>query len=180
MKSLFSSYTAVISQLEKADWLIPTLARFLFAAILFVYYINSGLTKLGDGFSGLWTPAIGAYAQIFPKALEAVGYDTDALSLFQHLVVIAGTWAEFILPVLIVLGFLTRLAAVGMIGFIVVQSLTDVYGLGLSSEIGGWFDRFPDAIILDQRAFWVFALLILVIKGAGPISFDRAVKSRTV
>jgi putative oxidoreductase len=178
MKLLISIYTAITSPLEKGDWLIPTLARFLFAAILLIYYLNAGLTKLGDGFSGLWTPSVGAYAQIFPKALEAVGYDTEALSMFQHLVVLSGTWAEFILPTLIVLGLLTRLAALGMIGFVVIQSLTDVYGLGLQSEVGSWFDRFPDAIIMDQRAFWVFLLFVLVIKGAGPLSFDRALKSR--
>jgi putative oxidoreductase len=179
MKPLISLYSTIASRLEQADWLIPTLARLLFAAVLLVYYLNSGLTKLGDGFSGLWTPSTGAYAQIFPKAFEAAGYDTEALNIFQHLIVIAGTWSEFILPTLIVLGLLTRLAALGMIGFVVLQSLTDVYGLGLGDEVGGWFDRFPDAIILDQRALWVFILVVLVIKGAGPVSFDRALNSRT-
>lgn len=178
MTSLFSIYQSLAARLERADWLITTLARLLFAAILLVYYLNSGMTKIGDGLSGLWSPSVGAYAQIFPRALEAAGYDTDALSLFQHLVVLAGTWAEFILPVLIVIGLLTRLAALGMIGFVVLQSLTDVYGLGLGDEVGAWFDRFPDAIILDQRAMWIFLLILLVIKGAGPLSFDRAIMRR--
>ncbi|MEW9918889.1 DoxX family protein [Marimonas sp. MJW-29] len=178
MNSLSSLYLGIANRLDRADWLIPTLARFLFAAILTVYFLNSGLTKLGEGVSGIWTPSVGAYAQIFPKALEAAGYDTSALGLYHWLVVLAGTWAEFLLPVMIVLGVLTRLAAIGMIGFVVVQSLTDVYGHGQASEIGAWFDRFPDAIILDQRALWVFLLLTLVIKGAGPISFDRALSAR--
>jgi putative oxidoreductase len=173
-----SLYTRLTTRLEQLDWLVPTLARFLFAAVLLVYFLNSGMTKLGDGLAGLWTPSTGAYAQIFPKALEAVGYDSDALSVFHHLVVILGTWAEFALPALIVLGFLTRLAALGMIGFVFVQSLTDVYGHGQAGEIGTWFDRFPDAIIMDQRALWVFLLLVLVVKGAGPLSFDRALKPR--
>ena len=174
MTALTSRYAALANQLDKADWLVPTLARFLFAAVLLVYFLNSGLTKLGDGIAGLWTPSVGAYAQIFPKALEAAGYDTSALSAYYTLVVLAGTWAEFILPALIVIGLLTRLAALGMIGFVVVQSLTDVYGHGQASEIGAWFDRFPDAIIMDQRALWIFLLLVLVFKGAGPLSFDRA------
>lgn len=180
MTQLIAIYAALASRLERADWLVPTAARFLFAAILLVYYLNSGLTKLGDGFSGLWTPSVGAYAQIFPRVLESVGYDTDALGIFHHLVVIAGTWAEFILPTLIAIGLFTRLAALGMIGFVTLQSLTDVYGLGLKDEVGSWFDRFPDAIIMDQRALWVFLLVVLVIKGAGPLSFDRALKARTV
>lgn len=174
MTSLLSLYASLAGKLERAEWLLPTLARFLFAAVLMVYFLNSGLTKLGDGISGIWTPSVGAYAQIFPRVLEAAGYDTDALSLFHKLVVLAGTWAEFILPVLIVLGFLTRAAAFGMIGFVVVQSLTDIYGHSASDALGAWFDRFPDALIMDQRALWIFLLLVLVVKGAGPLSFDRA------
>lgn len=180
MTSLTSLYTGIADRLDRAEWVLPTLARVLFAAILMVYFLNAGLTKLGDGFSGIWTPSVGAYAQIFPKALEAAGYDTSALGLYHRLVVLAGTWAEFLLPAMIVLGILTRLAALGMIGFVVIQSLTDIYGHGQAGEIGAWFDRFPDAIILDQRALWVFLLLTLVVKGAGPISFDRALApSRT-
>ncbi|KIN64408.1 DoxX subfamily protein [Sulfitobacter noctilucicola] len=180
MTSILSLYASLSDALDRAaGWLLPTSARFLFAAILMVYFLNSGLTKIGEGISGIWTPSVGAYAQIFPKALEAAGYDTDALSPFHTLVVLAGTWAEFLLPAMIVLGILTRLAALGMIGFVTVQSLTDIYGHGQAGEIGAWFDRFPDAIILDQRALWVFLFLVLVFKGAGPLSFDRALKPRT-
>lgn len=176
MNTLISAYSAIASRLDRADWLLPTLARLVFAGVLLFYFLNSGMTKLGDGFAGLWTPSVGAYAQIFPKAIEAAGYDTEALSLYHTLVVLAGTWAEFILPVLIIVGLLTRLAALGMIGFVVVQSLTDVYGHGATDAIGAWFDRFPDAAILDQRALWILLLLVLVIKGAGPLSIDRALK----
>ena len=169
-------YRTTADRLERADWLLPTLARFLFAAVLLVYFLNAGLTKLGPGPLGIFTPSTGAYAQIFPRVFEAVGYDSDALGLFHWLVVVAGTVAEFILPLLIVIGLLTRLAALAMVGFVVVQSLTDLYGHG--SALGAWFDRFPDAHILDQRALWVFLLLVLVIKGAGPLSLDRLIAGR--
>jgi len=172
-----SLYTAVTYELSRDETILPTLARFLFAATLALYFWVSGLTKLGDGVLGIFIPSIGAYAQIFPKAMEAVTYDVTQLSLWHYLVVLGGTWAEFILPALIILGLLTRLAALGMIGFIVVQSLTDLYahgGLEDPKVFGAWFDRFPDSVILDQRAFWVFVLLLLVFKGAGPLSLDRA------
>ena len=177
MTALLNLYRSVTDMLERADWLLPTLARFLFAAILLMYFWVSGLTKLGDGLFGIFSPSTGAYVQIFPRMMEAVGYDTDQFSAFQGLFVLAGTWAEFILPALIVLGLFTRLAALGMIGFVALQSLTDLYGHNGWEDpavLGAWFDRFPDAIIMDQRAFWIFALVVLVIKGAGPISFDRA------
>lgn len=157
---------------------LTTLARFVFAAVLFMYYWNSGLTKLGDG---LFSPSLGAYAQIFPGAMEAAGFDVSQLSSFHWLVVVLGTYAEFALPILIVLGLLTRLAALGMIGFIVVQSMVDLFGHGGIADpatLGAWFDRLPDGVILDQRAFWVFVLATLVLKGAGPISVDRLLFGR--
>lgn len=182
MTALLSLYRAVVDRLEQAGWLLPTLARLLFAAILLMYFWVSGLTKLGEGFTGIFSPSTGAYVQIFPRMMEAVGYDTTQFSVLHKLVILAGTWAEFILPALIVLGLLTRLAALGMIGFIAVQSLTDLYGHNGWADpkvLGAWFDRVPDGIIMDQRAFWVFVLLVLVIKGAGPLSFDRALRGRS-
>ena len=165
--------------IEAQDWLLPLLARLIFAGVLLVYFWASGLTKLGEGPLGLFSPSSGAYAQIFPRAFEAVGYDTDQLGLFHRLVVLAGTLAEFLLPLLIVIGLATRLAALGMIGFVVVQSLTDLFGHGGINHpetLGAWFDRAPDGVILDQRAFWVFLLLVLVIRGAGPLSLDRLLR----
>ena len=62
------------------DALLPILARFLFAAILLVYFWKSGLTKLGEGFAGLFSPSLGAYAQIFPKAIEAAFNTTTTIT----------------------------------------------------------------------------------------------------
>ena len=119
-------------------------------------------------------PSPSAYVTIFPRAFEAVGYDASQFGLFHWAVAFAGTWAEIILPVLIVAGLLTRLAALGMIGFVIVQSWVDIVGHGLApADIGAWFDRVPSSVILDQRAFWVFLLLVLVFRGAGPLSLDR-------
>ncbi|WP_245924886.1 DoxX family protein [Aliiruegeria haliotis] len=153
---------------------MPTLARFTFAAVLLMYFWASAMTKLGDGIFGLFSPSVGAYAQIFPQKAEAVLYDTSQFSIFEKLVILAGTWAEFILPFLLVIGLFTRLAALGMIGFVAVQSLTDIHGHHAdAATIGTWFDRASDSLIMDQRAFWMFVLLVLVLRGAGPISVDR-------
>ncbi len=179
MNALISLHNYVFSKVEKADWLVPTLARFVFAAVLLGYYWNSGLTKLGDGILGIFQPSVGAYAQIFPRVLEAAGYDTSQLSIFHWAVVTAGTWAEFILPTMIILGLLTRLSALGMIGFVVMQSLTDIVGHHAgATTVGAWFDRIENSAIMDQRTFWVFLLIVLVVKGAGPLSLDKLLSKR--
>lgn len=98
------------------------------------YFWSSAATKF-DG--GPFSLSVGAYAQIFPRSFEALGYDASLLSAPYHLVALAGAWAEVMLPLLLVLGLFTRLAAVGMIGFITVQSLTDIYGHMLDAQSGG-------------------------------------------
>ncbi len=161
-----------------APTILPTLARFVFAATLLFYFWNSAGTKWeGTPFS----PSLGGYAQIFPKGMEAVGYDASMMSMFQWAVVVAGTFAEYILPLLIVIGLFTRFAAFAMIGFVVVQSLTDLYGHGGIAHVetlGRWFDGLPTGAILDQRAFWMVVLVTLVLKGAGPLSVDRLLAGR--
>ncbi|WP_375254840.1 DoxX family protein [Yoonia sp.] len=175
MTSLPTTHLAALLN-RLGDALLPLFARLVFVGVLFMYYWNSGLTKLGDGIFGILRPSSGAYVQIFPKTMEAVGYDTSQLTIFHWAVVTGGTIAEFVLPILIAIGLFTRIAAFGMIGFIVIQSLTDLFGHGgIAQEgtLGAWFDRFPDALILDQRTFWVLCLMILVLKGAGALSVDR-------
>ena len=60
---------------------------------------------------------------------------------------------------------MTRLAALGMIGFVWVQTLTDVTGHGV--KLGGLFDN--AITLMDERVMWTFLLLVIVINGAGPI-----------
>ncbi len=179
MNTMISLYNSLTHHIEKLDWLIPSLARFLFAAVLLMYFWKSALTKLGDGFFGFLNPT-SAYFQIFPKTAEALNYDTSQFGVFHWVIAVAGTWLEFLLPALIVLGLLTRLAAIGMLGFIAVQTLTDLFGHGVINEpatIGAWFDNDASSLLMDQRSLWVFLLIILVIKGAGPLSLDRLLAS---
>ena len=49
--------------------------------------------------------------------------------------------AEFVLPALIVAGLITRLATLGMVGVVVVQSLADILGHGVAcGDLERWFD----------------------------------------
>ena len=157
-------------------WFLGLAARLVFSSVTMLFFWNSAKTKLG---SNPLSPSTGAYAQIFPKKFEAAGYDTDAMASLDTLVVLAGTYAEFLLPAFILIGLFTRLSAIGMIGFITVMSLVDISGHGLDAKsIGAMFDRFQDAVIADQRLLWIFPLAYLAVKGAGAISVDGLLARR--
>ena len=152
--------------MDQSETWLPTLARLVFLAVFFFYFLNSAGTKIEGS---IFSPSAGAFGQIFPKAAEAVLWDVTQMTGFQRLVIFLGTVAEYVLPVLIVIGLFTRLAALAMVGFIVVQTVVDVTGHG--AALGQWFNNAPE--LIDQRTLWVFLMLVLVIKGAGPISIDR-------
>lgn len=155
-------------------WLLGLITRFAFAAVLWAYFLNSARTKVGDGFLGFFSISPGAYYQIALPAVEAAGGDVDAVAVLPWgLIVAMGTYAEFVLPLLIVIGLFSRLAALGMIGFIAVQTFVDITVHQIGAEaIGGWFDRFPDSVIADQRLLWIVPLSVIILKGPGLLSVD--------
>lgn len=159
------------------NWLPGLLTRLVFAGVLFMYFFNSFKTKVGELPAGFFQLQDGAYFQIIPAVVERFGYDATQVPLVPYkLIVYAGTYLEFILPILILLGFFTRLAAVGMIIFIAVQTFVDITMHKVGAEtIGSWFDPISDSAIMDQRALWLFLLIYLTIYGAGKLSLDYAV-----
>lgn len=157
-------------------WFIGLCARALFIAVLLPYYINSALTKPGEGVFGIFSPKAGAFAQMLPPIAEQAGYDTSAIAFVPwHLIVIAGTVSEFVLPVLIALGLCTRLSALAMMGFIVVQTGVDIAFHG--TDPGMLFNTRP-LELLDHRLLWLFPLLVLVIQGPGSASVDAWLRRR--
>ena len=99
--NLIAFYRRTTDPLDKiGDWALPSLARLVFAAVLLRYFWTSALTKL-DGPLGVTD---GGYGQIFPRAFDAVGFDSSALGSFHYLVVLFGAWAEILLPLAIVIG----------------------------------------------------------------------------
>lgn len=156
------------------NWFLGLFARLVFAAVLFMYFFNSAKTKIGEGALGFLTITDNAYFQILPSVVEQYGFDVSQVPTFPYkLIVMAGTYGEIILPILIVIGLLTRIAAIGMIAFVLVQSYVDIaFHAADETTIGAWFDRLSDSVILDQRALWVFLFVYLVIRGAGAISLD--------
>lgn len=171
--SIIEIYRKTVRQVEPMldRWFLGLFARLVFLAVLVPYYLNSALTK----FDGPFAIADSAYYQIALPAVEAAGGDVSAISFFPWgLMVFFGSYGEFILPLLLVAGLFTRIAALGMIGFVIVQTLTDILVHNVdATTIGALFDRFPDSVILDQRLLWVFPLVYLAVKGAGLLSLDK-------
>ena len=171
MRILDDSRGAALAR-DAALSLLPLFARFVLAATLLAFFWRSALTKLGgEGIASLWTPSLDAYVQILPWRMEAVGYDAEALGALDRLVVVGGTWAELALPLLLAIGLFTRLAALGMLGFVAVMTLVDLFGHGVAP--GAWFDGDPAAAVADQRLYWALALAVLTTLGGGALSLDR-------
>lgn len=172
--SLMRFYERVFAFIDRVTegWLLPTLARFVFLAVLFLFFVNAGFVKIGDGFFGFLNPSLGAYFSIVPEAIQKAGMDVSNLSLGTQLIVLAGTWGEILLPVMIVVGLLTRIACLGMIVFIAVMTYVDVNMPGVKPEtIGSLFDGKAEGK-WDDHLLWAFLVLIPVLKGPGPISVD--------
>ncbi|MEO0497807.1 MAG: DoxX family protein [Pseudomonadota bacterium] len=176
-------HDGVFNTVQRAagDWFIPTAARFVFAGVLVLYYWNSGLTKISDGVFGFLNLKTGAYFSILgEETLAQYGFDPSMVPFHLDAIVHLGTWAEFILPAIIVIGLFTRAASLGMIVFVIVQSYVDVVAHKVDAKtVGMLFDRDSGSLIMDQRALWIFLLMVLVVKGAGALSVDRLLSSRS-
>ena len=131
MNILYRLEDAILGPLARAldSGLLSLLVRFSFLAVLWMWLWNSAVTKVynsREGFS--FTPKLGAYGQMFPTQFEAAGYDVSQMGTLYHVLVWAGTYGEFILPILLILGLFTRTVALGMIVFMGVLTYVDVYG----------------------------------------------------
>ncbi len=170
-------HNAVFGAIERAcaGWFTGLASRFAFASVLMFYYLNSGWQKLGDGIFGFLNPSLGAYASILPPVMEQYGFDVAAIPFFPwHVIVLLGTWGELLLPIMVVIGLFSRISAIGMIIFIIVQSYVDIAFHGLEGAfVGAMFDRFQDAIIYDQRLLWMLPLVLIVVNGPGKVSVDH-------
>ncbi|MEO1066260.1 MAG: DoxX family protein [Pseudomonadota bacterium] len=147
-------------------------ARIVFLSVLFFYFIKSALTKI-DGF---W-PNASAYAQILPHRAAEYEYVISRFEPYHHFIVYLGTYGEFILPVLVVIGLFGRVASLGMIIFIAVQSVVDIWGHFVDGGLP--FDKVTTGIIADQRLMWVFILMVIVVRGSGALSVDRWLGERS-
>lgn len=179
LSALRRTHDAVFETVEDTldSWATGLIARFVFASVLMNFFVKSAQAKLIDptgqgGALDFLTVEPIALRQIAPEAFAAAGGDASQIDLLTWLVAYAGTYAEFLLPIFVVLGLFTRLSALAMIGFIGVMTYVDVFGHGANFDLAKMFDGRPNDTFVDQRLLWLFPLIYLVIRGAGLISLD--------
>ena len=135
-----------------ADWLTGLVSHGLLAlaariGIGAVFFL-SGRTKV-DGFLTVNDSAYALFREDYKLPLLAPEFAA-------HM----ATYAEHLLPVLLVLGLFTRLSALGLLGMTAVIQ----------------FFVYPDA--WPTHLTWAVALLYLAGRGAGTLSLDRALGFR--
>jgi putative oxidoreductase len=133
----------IARQLEIYLWPLVALALRLWIARVF---FNSGLTKIQD-----WSATVLLFEFEYQVPLLPPGV---AAAL--------GTTFELGMPVLLVLGLATRLAALPLLG----MSLVIQFVLGAANPAYDNVEHF----------YWMLILLTLIARGAGPLSLDHLAK----
>ena len=146
----------LLNQVEKIclmlpDWFIILLSRFAVATVFWrsVQTKITGWEMLGQSFQ---------FYNLSSSTFLLFQYEYDLPLLPYRLAAYAGTFAEFFLPVFLVLGLETRYAALGLLGVtVVIQFLV-----------------FPNA--WPTHILWVVPLLYIVKQGGGLVSIDHLLK----
>lgn len=97
--------------------------------------------------------------QVRPETFTAFLTQYTALPAPPVLAAYAVSYAEFILPVMLVLGFGTRIAALGLL---IMTAMIQIYVL-------------PQAL-WDVHVYWAAILMVLLALGPGPISADAIIR----
>ena len=139
--ALIVRFTTLVETLIP-PWLLGLVVRFGIASVFFL----SGRTKV----DGVLNITDGTY-YLFAEEYRVPFIPSD---IAAHL----ATWSEHLFPILLVLGLMTRVSALGLLGMTLVIQ-TFVYP-------GAWATHLT----------WVALLLYLVRYGAGPVSVDRLLR----
>jgi putative oxidoreductase len=131
---------------------VEALAQTALRLALAVPFFKSGLTKW-DGFLQLSDSADTLFSEEFRLHLFGGEYPFPA----PHLMAFASGCMEILLPILLVLGLGTRLAALGLLGMTAIIQLT-------APE--GW---------ANFHLIWAATALAILAYGPGPLSLDAAI-----
>lgn len=135
---------------DRYDWIVPAF-EVTVRLYLFKVFFMSGLTKL----------------QSWQSTLDLFAYEYNVPLLPPNVAAVMGTGAELIFPVLILFGFLTRPAAIGLFGLNAVATL--VYSQAEYFNMTG----------LADHLLWGAMILIYIIAGPAKLSIDHLLAKRT-
>ena len=154
------------------------MSRSAFAAILLPWFVIGGLTKVG-GLSMSMGPtvdglplALGAYYAYVPDQIGALDMGLPSFDIVTQVYVGLMMLAEVALPVLIVLGLLTRFSVV----LLVLHQIIFLTLNASNADFGAFFDASPFDMFPDQLLLWVMVMAPLALFGAGPLSVDDALR----
>jgi putative oxidoreductase len=137
-----------------SQWAQPVAAPLLRIALA-VPFFRSGLTRW-EGFLSLSPSTTYLFAEEFKLHLFGGAYALPVPALMAHITAVA----EITLPVLLVVGLATRLAALGLLGMIgVIQLIVP----------GGW---------ADFHLPWAAIAIAIIALGPGKLSLDHIVDRR--
>lgn len=164
------------TSLESRVAVLCLMSRCAFAAILLPWFVIGGLTKVG-GLSMSIGPtlgglplALGAYYAYVPDQIGALDAGLPDFDILTQVYVGLMVLVEVALPVLVVLGILTRFSVV----FLALHQ-TVFFTLSASTAgFGALFDASPFDMFPDQFLLWVMVMAPLALFGAGPLSVDDA------
>jgi putative oxidoreductase len=143
--------------------LVALALRFIMARVFFL----SGQTKIEGPRSIPFRPGIGdlEFSVILPAGIKDATFQMfeaqyAGLPVAPAVVAYLFTYAEFVLPICLVLGFATRLAALVLL---VMTVLLQVYVM--------------PGMLWPVHVYWAAILLVLMTVGPGAISFDAMIRA---
>ncbi len=131
---------------------LATIAQLALRFALAIPFYRSGLTKW-DGFLNLSDSADALFSDEFKLHILGGQYPFPA----PHLMAFASGIMEVVLPILLVFGLGTRLAALGLLGMTAIIQLT---------EPEGW---------ASFHLIWAATALAILVHGPGKISLDALI-----
>jgi putative oxidoreductase len=152
MSALTARYPLELPYWQAVKPALVNIAQFALRIALAVPFYRSGLTKW-DGFLNLSDSADTLFSDEFKLHLFGGEYAFPA----PHQMAFASGCMEILLPILLVLGFGTRLAALGLLGMTAIIQLT-------APE--GW---------ANFHLIWAATALAIFVHGPGAISLDALI-----
>lgn len=149
MQAITAQYNRVVAMLS-APWIDAVMLLFVRISLAGIFW-RSGRTKVDEG---SWLAVSDTAKILFEEEYKGVPLPPEFAAYMA-------TYAEHLLPALLVIGLFTRLSALGLLG------MTMVIQIFVYPE--AWW---------QVHIIWVALALVLIVRGGGKLSLDSWLASR--